>query len=72
MSNENHNNTYNIYLGDGGNFNKSIEGNYLQVHGNYINNGNYINISQDLSLITSYQKLHHTELILQIILAQNI
>ncbi|MGF2036051.1 MAG: hypothetical protein RMZ43_012170 [Nostoc sp. CmiVER01] len=49
MSNENKNNTYNIYLGDGGNFNKSIEGNYLQVHGNYINNGNYINISQDLS-----------------------
>ncbi|MFN6568898.1 hypothetical protein [Dendronalium sp. ChiSLP03b] len=45
MSDGNHNNTYNIYLGAGGNFNKSIsiEGNYLQVH------GNYINISQDLS-----------------------
>ena len=45
MSEGNHNNTYNIYLGAGGNFNKSlsIEGNYLQVH------GNYINISQDLS-----------------------
>ncbi|MEH2042808.1 hypothetical protein [Nostoc sp.] len=44
MSNANHNNTYNIYLGAGGNFNKSIsiEGDYLQVH------GNYINISQDL------------------------
>ncbi|MEH1846781.1 MAG: hypothetical protein V7L25_17735 [Nostoc sp.] len=49
MSDGNHNNTYNIYLGAGGNFNKSLEGNYLQVHGNYINNGNYINISQDLS-----------------------
>ena len=45
MSDTDHNNTYNIYLGAGGNFNKSIsiEGNYLQVH------GNYINISQDLS-----------------------
>lgn len=40
MSDGNHNNTYNIYLGAGGNFNKSIEGNYLQVHGNYINNDN--------------------------------
>ncbi|MDF5737384.1 MULTISPECIES: hypothetical protein [unclassified Nostoc] len=49
MSDGNHNNTYNIYLGAGGNFNKSIEGNYLQVHGNYINNDNYINISEDLS-----------------------
>jgi hypothetical protein len=49
MSDGNHKNTYNIYLGAGGNFNKSIEGNYLQVHGNYINNGNYINISHNLS-----------------------
>ncbi|MBD2519777.1 hypothetical protein H6G93_33450 [Nostoc sp. FACHB-973] len=45
MSDGNHKNTYNIYLGAGGNFNKSvsIQGNYLQVH------GNYINISQDLA-----------------------
>ncbi|MCM0589859.1 MAG: hypothetical protein ACSI46_28090 [Gloeotrichia echinulata DVL01] len=45
MSDTDRNNTYNIYLGANGNFNKSIsiEGNYLQVH------GNYINISQDLS-----------------------
>lgn len=45
MSDGNHKNTYNIYLGAGGNFNKSvsIQGNYLQVH------GSYINISQDLA-----------------------
>lgn len=45
MSDGNHKNIYNIYLGAGGNFNKSvsIQGNYLQVH------GNYINISQDLA-----------------------
>ncbi|NMG07707.1 hypothetical protein [Brasilonema sp. UFV-L1] len=42
MSDENRN-TYNIYLGSGGNFNQSIQGNYTQVH------GNYINLSQDLS-----------------------
>ncbi|MEB3179277.1 MAG: hypothetical protein VKL59_09635 [Nostocaceae cyanobacterium] len=42
MTDENRN-IYNINLGNGGNFNQSIQGNYLQVH------GNYIKISQDLS-----------------------
>lgn len=45
MGNADHNNIYNIYLGAGGNFNKSIKGNYLQIHGNYINS------TQDLSQI---------------------
>ncbi|BAY14789.1 hypothetical protein NIES21_05730 [Anabaenopsis circularis NIES-21] len=50
MNNEDRSNTYNI----NGNFIKSIsiEGDYLQVHGNYINN------SQDLSpIITQIQDL---------------
>lgn len=54
MSEADRNNTYNIYLDAGGNFNKdvTIEGNYLQVH------GNYINISQDLSEVaTKIQEL---------------
>lgn len=42
MNDQNRNITYNIHLGSGGNFNQSIEGPYLQVHGNF-------NISQDLS-----------------------
>ncbi|OCQ97143.1 hypothetical protein BCD64_16310 [Nostoc sp. MBR 210] len=45
MGNADNNNIYNIYLGAGGNFNKSIKGNYLQIHDNYINN------NQDLSPI---------------------
>ncbi|MBH8551510.1 hypothetical protein I8751_03780 [Nostocaceae cyanobacterium CENA357] len=56
MSDGNRNNTYNIYLGAGGNFNNSIsiEGNYLQVH------GNYTNISQDLyQATTQIQELLH-------------
>ncbi|MBK1988106.1 hypothetical protein A0J48_011245 [Sphaerospermopsis aphanizomenoides BCCUSP55] len=42
MNEQNRNITYNIHLSSGGNFNQSIEGPYLQVHGN-------VNISQDLS-----------------------